>query len=268
VSAISLDQVTVELGGARILHAVSACVEEGEWVCLIGPNGAGKTTLLRAVAGLLPYGGSISLTGRDAAALGQRELSRQVAFVPQVPGMPAEMTVIDYVLLGRTPHIGYLGSEGRRDREAAGRALLRLDLADLVPRPLGSLSGGERQRAVLARALAQEAPLLLLDEPTTSLDVGRQQQALELVDALRRSEGLTVLSAMHDLTLAGQYAERLLLLARGELIARGTPGEVLTEELIAAHYAASVRILSPDGVGVAVVPARQAVQLELEASRR
>jgi iron complex transport system ATP-binding protein len=172
------------------------------------------------------------------------------------------------VLLGRTPHIGYLGSEGRRDREAAGRALLRLDLADLVPRPLGSLSGGERQRAVLARALAQEAPLLLLDEPTTSLDVGRQQQALELVDALRRSEGLTVLSAMHDLTLAGQYAERLLLLARAELVAGGAPGEVLTEELITAHYAASVRILGLGGGGMAVVPARQAAQPELEASRR
>jgi iron complex transport system ATP-binding protein len=257
VSAISLDDVTVELGGARVVHAVSASVEAGEWVCLIGPNGAGKTTLLRAVAGLLTYAGAISLAGRDAAILGRRELSREVAFVPQVPAMPAEMTVLDYVLLGRTPHIGYLGTEGRSDREAAARALVRLDLTDLARRPLGSLSGGERQRAVLARALAQEAPLLLLDEPTTSLDVGRQQQALELIDALRRAEGLTVLSAMHDLTLAGQYAERLLLLARAELVASGPPEEVLTEELIAAHYAASVRVLGLDGAGMAVVPARQ-----------
>jgi iron complex transport system ATP-binding protein len=268
VSAISLEEVTVEIGAAPILHAISASVEPSEWVCLIGPNGAGKTTLLRAVAGLLGYSGSISLSGRGVAALGRGELSRRVAFVPQVPVMPVDMTVIEYVLLGRTPHIGYLGSEGRRDRDAAGRALLRLDLAGLAWRPLGSLSGGERQRAVLARALAQEAPLLLLDEPTASLDVGRQQQALELVDALRRSEGLTVFSAMHDLTLAGQYAERLLLIAGGRLAASGTPGEVLTEELIAAHYAASVRILDLDGAGVAVVPARQAVERQPEASPR
>jgi cobalamin transport system ATP-binding protein len=271
VSAISLHQVSVELGGAPILRAVSASVEEGEWVCLIGPNGAGKTTLLRAVAGLVPYAGSISLGRKDAAALRRRELSRQAAFVPQIPVMPPEMTVIEYVLLGRTPHIGYLGTEGRRDRKAAGRALLRLDLADLAHRPLGSLSGGERQRAVLARALAQEAPLLLLDEPTSALDLGRQQQALELVDALRRGGGLTVLSAMHDLTLAGQYAERLLLLDGGELVASGVAGAVLSEELIAAHYRASVRVLDLGGSGLAVVPARQperAPGRELEASRR
>jgi iron complex transport system ATP-binding protein len=270
VSTVSLDEVTVELGGARIVDALSASVAAGEWVCLIGPNGAGKTTLLRAIAGLLPYAGSISLAGRDAGTLGRRELAREVAFVPQVPALPPEMTVIEYVLLGRTPHLGYLGTEGRRDRAAAERALLRLDLTELAFRPLGSLSGGERQRAVLARALAQETPLLLLDEPTAALDVGRQQQALELVDALRRDEGLTVLSAMHDLTLAGQYAERLLLLSRAQLVASGAPGEVLTEQLIAAHYAASVRILALGSAGVVVVPERSgehAAGCELEASR-
>jgi iron complex transport system ATP-binding protein len=270
VSAVSLHEVTVELGGTCVVDAFSASVAAGEWVCLIGPNGAGKTTVLRAVAGLLPYAGSISLAGRDVGMLRRRELASEVAFVPQVPEVPPEMAVLEYVLLGRTPHLGYLGAEGQRDRAAAERALVLLDLSVLAYRRLGSLSGGERQRAVLARALAQEARLLLLDEPTAALDVGRQQQALELVDTLRRTEGLTVLSAMHDLTLAGQYAERLVLLSRAQLVASGAPSEVLTAELIAAHYAASVRIVALGSAGVAVVPERRgdrAVRSELEASR-
>src|SRR5207247_6216369 len=138
--------------------------------------------------------------------------------VPQKPEIPSELTVAEYVLLGRTPHIGYLAGEGRADRLAAERAIERLALLPFVGRLLGSLSGGELQRVVLARALAQEAPVLALDEPTTALDLGRQQQVLELVDSLR-CDGPTVVSTMHDLTLAGQYAERLLLLDRGVVVA-------------------------------------------------
>ena len=156
-------------------------------------------------------------------------------------------SVREYVLLGRTPYIGYLASERRRDFEAADAAMARLDLGELARRRLSALSGGERQRVVLARALAQQAPLLLLDEPTTSLDVGRQQQVLEIVDELRASEGLTVLSAMHDLTLAGQYADRLLLLDRGRLVASGAAEDVLTrafERLTsAARGAREVRLM-------------------------
>jgi len=164
------------------------------------------------------------------------------------------MTVVEYVLLGRTPHVGYYGSETGRDRDALAAALSRLDLTELAGRRLVTLSGGERQRAVIARALAQEAPLLLLDEPTASLDVGRGQQALELVDELRRDRGLTVLSAMHDLTLAAQYADRLLLLDGGRVVAGGTAAEVLRPELIAKHYGAQVRVID-NGV-FAVVPSR------------
>jgi iron complex transport system ATP-binding protein len=252
--AIALAEVSIELGGARVVDSVSAVVEEGEWVALIGPNGAGKTTLLRAIAGLVPAQGRIEVAGEPAGALGRRRLARRVALVPQTPLMPPEMTVAEYVLLGRTPHLGYLGGEGRSDLEAADRALARLDLSRFAGRRLSTLSGGERQRAVLARALAQEAPLLLLDEPTSSLDIGRGQQALELVDALRRDGGLTVLSAMHDLTLAAQYADRLLLLDCGRLAAGGPPAEVLRPELIAEHYGAEVRVLVNGGV--AVVPSR------------
>jgi iron complex transport system ATP-binding protein len=221
-------------------------------VTLIGPNGAGKTTLLRAVAGLVGHRGRITIDGQELSQLGRREVARRVAVVPQVPLMPAGMTVHEYVLLGRTPYVSYVGRESRRDVTAAGQALGRLDLDELAGRELGTLSGGERQRAVLARALAQEAPLLLLDEPTSALDAGRQQEALELIDALRLDAGLTVLAAMHDLTLAGQYASRLLLLSNARIVAQGAPAEVLTEALIAEHYGARVRVLD----GLAVVPVR------------
>ena len=254
---IRVKDVSVTLGGAEVVSGISAAVEDGEWVAVIGPNGAGKSTLLRAVAGLVPYRGRIEVMGDDAAALGRRALARRVALVPQVPVMPDDMTVREYVLLGRTPHIAYLARERRSDLGASARALERLELGELAERRLDSLSGGERQRATLARALAQDAPVLLLDEPTSALDVGRQQQALELVDALRRGAGLTVLTAMHDLTLAAQYADRLLLLDGGRLVAGGGARTVLTRPLIAEHYGADVRVVEEPDSGLVVVPVRR-----------
>jgi iron complex transport system ATP-binding protein len=241
-----------------VVDRVSAEVADGEWVALIGPNGAGKTTLLRAIAGLVPYAGQIYIFDEDARALGRRERARRVALVPQVPLMPSELTVREYALLGRTPHLGYLASESRSDHVAAESALDRLDLASFAHRHLDSLSGGERQRVILARALAQDAPILLLDEPTAALDVGRQQQVLELVDGLRASGSLTVFSTMHDLTLAGQYADRLLLLDRGRLVAGGSAADVLTGALIGEHYGADVDVVATAESGlVAVVPVRR-----------
>ncbi len=257
MTALALDCVSVTLGGALVVDRVSAEVADGEWVALIGPNGAGKTTLLRAITGLVQYDGRITVLADDAGTLARKQLARRVALVPQVPLMPAHVTVREYVLLGRTPHLGYLGSEGRSDFAAAEAALERLDLTSFEHRRLGSLSGGERQRATLARALAQDAPILLLDEPTAALDVGRQQQVLEIVDGLRANGGLTVLSTMHDLTLAGQYADRLLLIDRGHLIAAGTAADVLTGALIAEHYGADVDVVETPGAGFAVVPVRR-----------
>ena len=251
MTALVVEKVTVELGGRPVVDSVSLAVEPGEWVTLIGPNGAGKTTLLRAVAALVGHRGRIALDGEELSKLGRRQVAQRVAIVPQSPLMPAGMSVREYVLLGRTPYVSYVGRESRRDHTAAAEALSRLDLDGLSDRQLATLSGGERQRAVLARALAQEASLLLLDEPTSALDAGRQQEALELIDALRLDAGLTVLAAMHDLTLAGLYASRLLLLSGGRIVAQGAPAEVLTEPLIAEHYGAKVRVL--DG---AVIPVR------------
>jgi iron complex transport system ATP-binding protein len=256
MTGIELRGVSVALDGRPVLRDLDLIVPGGSRVALIGPNGSGKTTLLRTVAGLLPHRGQVRIGDAPPGSLSRRELARRIALVPQTPAVPAGMTVGDYALLGRTPYIPYLATEGRRDLEIVARVLDHLDLGAFAGRRLDSLSGGERQRAVLARALAQQAPVLLLDEPTTGLDVGHQQQVLELVDTLRRDLDLTVVSAMHDLTLAGQFADQLVLLDGGRVAAAGPARQVLTERVIARHYAASVRVLEDPGGGIVVVPVR------------
>jgi iron complex transport system ATP-binding protein len=225
-------------------------------VGLIGPNGAGKTTLLRAVARLVDFSGSISIGGHSTHDLSRRRLSQLVAFLPQRPILPDGVSVADYVSIGRTPYIPYLGTESADDRAVVAEVLARLDLAKLANRHVGALSGGESQRAVLARALAQRAEVLLLDEPTSALDVGHQQQVLELIDELRFEQGLTVVSALHDLTLAGQFAERLVLLDRGVVVSEGTATTVLTEDGIRRHYDARVKVVEHPGAGLSVIPVR------------
>ena len=252
---IELRSAGVSRGGRPVLEDVTLTVREGGWTTLIGANGAGKSTLLLAVAGAVAHTGAVAVGGQDPRRTPAPKRARQIAIVWQNPLLPLDMTVEEYVMLGRTPHLGMLGRAGAHDRRAAAEALGRLDLGRLAARELGALSGGERQRATLARALAQEAPVLLLDEPTTALDVGRQQEALELVGELRAERGLTVLGAMHDLTLAGQYAERLALLDAGRLICHGPPAEVLTQELIGRHYRASVEVVEAGGT-VVVLPVR------------
>jgi iron complex transport system ATP-binding protein len=256
VTAIEATGLGVALDGVPILGDVSVAVAPGAWVSVIGPNGSGKTTLLRAVAGLVPSTGGLRVQDRPAEGLGRRALSRMVAYVPQRPVTPDGMTVTDYVLLGRTPYIAALGAESRRDLQVAASVMERLDLTALRDRALGTLSGGELQRAILARSLAQEAPVLLLDEPTSALDIGHGQQVLELIDSLRSEEGLAILSAMHDLTLAGQFADRLVLLAGGRVVADGPPAEVLTEARISQYYGADVRIVEDSVWGLVVAPAR------------
>ncbi|HUG64605.1 MAG TPA: ABC transporter ATP-binding protein [Gaiellaceae bacterium] len=253
---IELRGVTVELGERPVVDGVDAVVEHGEWLALIGPNGAGKTTLLRAIARLVPFAGEILLGKRPVTELSRGDLARIVAVVPQEPATPPWMTVAEYVLLGRTPHLGPLAKEGARDREAAARSLARLDLLPFAQRRLGTLSGGEKQRVVVARALAQEAPIVLLDEPLAALDIGHQQQALELLDGLREESGLTLVAAMHDLTLAAQYADRMLLLDAGRVVADGAPLDVLTEVTIAEHYGAAIDVV-PVGDRIAIVPRRR-----------
>jgi cob(I)alamin adenosyltransferase len=256
MSAVELRQVGVAYDGRPVVEDLDLDVPAGGWLALIGPNGAGKTTILRAIAGAVPHRGRITLEGDPVARLDSRTLGRRIAMVRQEPTMPPGMSVAQYVLLGRSAHFSYFGKDGIGDRRLVAETLERLSLSDLASRPLESLSGGERQRAAIARALAQQAPVLLVDEPTSALDVGRQQEILDLVDAARRERGLTVIAAMHDLTLAGQYADRIALVVAGHLVRCGPPAEVLTEAAIADNYRARVRVRAVGEVARAVVPDR------------
>lgn len=257
MSELSFAEVSVSYGKRDAVVGYSDTVMSGEWVGLIGPNGAGKSSLLRAVAGLTRHGGDIALDGRSLASMSDRERARCVAYVAQDPLIPDDMTTFDYVLLGRTPYVGYFGSPDRRDRRVVDDVLEQLRLGEFANRLLGALSGGERQRIVLARALAQQAPVLLLDEPTSALDIGHQQQALELVAELRRTGQLTIISALHDLTLAGTYTERLVMLHGGAVVARGGPADVLTAERLGEVYRVCVTVdVDPEDGAVIVVPRR------------
>jgi len=256
MTAIGFCDLTDSYNGTDAVVGFNDLLHSGEWLCLIGPNGAGKSSVLRAAAGLVPYTGSVAINQTEIPAASARWRAQHIAYVPQAPVIPTDMSVYEYVLLGRNPYINYFSSETSHDRDVIDRVLDRLDLVQFSARKLGTLSGGEVQRLVIARALAQEAPVLLLDEPTSALDIGHQQQALELVDGLRREQGLTIISAMHDLTLAGLYADRLVLMHEGHRVAEGTAKQVLKSETLAEFYGVSARVHhEPDGT-VVVIPQR------------
>jgi iron complex transport system ATP-binding protein len=243
-------------GGSVLLNGVDLDVDAGEWVGLIGPNGAGKTTMLHAITGIVDSSGLVTIDGNDLARTSPAQRARKIALVPQRPVIPPGMDAFTYVLLGRTPHLSYFAGESKHDVDFAAASMDELGIADLMDRDIATLSGGELQRVVLARALAQETEILLLDEPTSALDVGNQQQVLEVIHGLRDARGLTVLSAIHDLTLAAQFCDRLALLSEGNLVSSGTPSQVLTEETIRVHYDANVNVIWIDDQ-LAVIPTRQ-----------
>lgn len=256
MSRLELAEITVAYNGRKVVDGVSMQIEQRTWVALIGPNGAGKSTLLRAVASLVPYRGQVDIGGVSTAEMTRRRLSELVSFLPQRPVLPEGVTVTDYVAIGRTPYVPYWGTESAHDRDVMSGVLERLELTTLADRHVDTLSGGEAQRVVLARALAQQSEILLLDEPTAALDVGHQQQVMELIDELRFEQGLTVLSALHDLTLAGQYADRLVMMRDGVVVGDGTAESVLTEESIMQHYDARVRVVDMGTNGLIVTPLR------------
>ena len=259
MSSLELREVAVQYGRRQALAPFSDVVHSGEWLGLIGPNGAGKSSLLRAVVGLVEATGDVLVDGSSLALRHRRRRAALIAYVAQTPVMPDDMTGFEYVLLGRSPYVGYFGTESRQDKAMTADVLARLELGSFAGRRLGTLSGGERQRLVIARALAQEAPILLLDEPTSALDIGHQQQALDLLDGLRAESGLTLVAAMHDLTLAGQYSDRLALLHEGQCVSRGQAVDVLQAETLAEFYGVRVTVHhEPDGT-VVVIPRRDAL---------
>ncbi|MGW0023100.1 ABC transporter ATP-binding protein [Rhodococcus sp. NPDC003383] len=253
---VTCKSVSAKRGGVEVLHDIDLVVSAGTWVSLVGPNGSGKTTLLHSIAGLVAATGDITVAGVTPRKSGRRAVARAVALMPQRPIVPEGVTVRELIRLGRTAHIPRFGSEKPHDVEIVDRVIARLELEDFAPRSATELSGGELQRVVLARALAQQPDVLLLDEPTSALDIGHQQQVLDLVDSMRCEENLTVIAAMHDLTSAAQYGQRLVLLDRGRIVADGPPAEVLTADRIAQVYGARVEVLDRRD-GRAVLPLRE-----------
>ena len=233
-AALRLRSVTVRYGARTALQDLDLEVPRGQFLALAGPNGSGKTTLLRAILGFVPLGqGSVELFGDELPSLSVAERARRVAWVPQEETPRDDVPLFDYVLYGRYAHLGRLQGESSTDREAAIRALRAVDLEGRARDGVLSVSGGERQRAILARALVQEAPLVLLDEPTSHLDIAHQIDLLTRVRELSRDRGVTIVAAMHDLNLAARYSDRIVVLSRGRRVADGPASSVLSEELLA-----------------------------------
>lgn len=238
----------------RVLRGIDLRLDPGEVVALIGPNGAGKSTLLRVASGVLrPSAGQVLLAGHELATMSPRQVGRQLAVVPQDSISPAGMSVREMVGLGRTPHVRLMLGPGANDRAAVGHALRATGTIDLADRFVDELSGGERQRVLLARALAQEPRLLLLDEPTANLDLFHQVAMLDLVRRLARQTGVAAVAAVHDLQLAALYCDRVLLLHRGAIVSQGAPESVLTAPLLLSAFGQPVALSAHPTHGVPLV---------------
>jgi iron complex transport system ATP-binding protein len=240
--------VSYRRDGHMILSEAHLSVQPGELVGLIGPNGAGKTTLLKVIGGLWSGAkGEITLLDRPLARYSARDVARIIAQVPQITALDFPFSVRQVVLMGRNPHLGRFELETERDRRIAEQAMRRTKTLDLAERLIGTLSGGERQRVLIARALTQEARVLLLDEPTANLDIQHQIGILELVQGLIREDGLGAVAAVHDLELAARFCDRLVLMDRGAVLAEGTPEDVLSPDILRRAYAVDTRAY-PDPV--------------------
>ena len=241
---LKIQNLSVAYGARAVLKNISLDVKKGETLALLGPNGSGKSTLLRAISGILPaQNGTVSLSDRLISGLRPVERARFISVVPQNAPLPPAFTAWETVLLGRTPYINFLGQISAADEEIASRALQKVDMLALADRRMGELSGGEQQRVLLARALAQSTPVLLLDEPTTHLDLQHQMGLLELVHQLSVECELTIIIALHDLNLAARCADRVALLVDGQIHALGTPRQVLRPEVISGAYRWPVQVI-------------------------
>src|SRR5512140_2485821 len=241
---LSIERLNVAYQSHLVLKDLSLEVQSGEVLALIGPNGSGKSTLIRAASGVLPVqGGNVYVGGKALSQLSTMERARYLAVVPQARNMPPAFSVYESILLGRTPYLGWLGRAGEHDHERVRYALERTQMEPFADRMVGELSGGEQQRVLLARALAQDTPVLLLDEPTTHLDLQHQEGLIHLVRELALSRQLAVLMVLHDLNLASLYADRIGLLVDGQIEATGTPAEVLTEARLSDVYHVPVHII-------------------------
>lgn len=254
--SVNVDGLSVNAGSKVLVDNVTLEIGAGTWCTVVGPNGAGKTTLVEAIAGLRrPSSGSVSVSGRALSAMTERERARTIALVPQQPVIPSGMPVYDYVALGRVAYHGLFHPASAGDKRIVESVLERMSLGDFRHRDVSTLSGGERQRMVLGRALAQSTMVIVLDEPITGLDLRHQMDLLELLKSEVAECNLTIIATLHDLTLAGQFADRLVLLDRGEVVLDGPAAQVIRSDELASRYGMKLRVVDVDGADV-VVPVR------------
>ncbi len=244
MTELRAERLTLSYDTVPVISGLSLTLPRGKITALVGPNGSGKSTLLRGFARLLkPKGGAVYLDGQSILRLPTREVAKELGLLPQGPVAPAGLTVEDLAARGRYPHQSWLRQWSRADEEAVERALLATAMAELRDRPVDELSGGQRQRAWIAMALAQETEIMLLDEPTTFLDLAHQVEVLDLLQELNRNEGRTIVLVLHDLNQACRYADHLIALRGGRISAEGPPGEVVTEELVRAVFGLDCRVI-------------------------
>lgn len=256
MTTLKVTGLHVKLANKTVVDDFSISLSVGDWICVIGPNGAGKSSMLRALAGIVDSTGEMFINDKNLRNLNQKARACWIAYVAQDPVMPQGMSVFNYVMLGRTAHLNMLAAESAQDIEITNYVIDEIGLHDFVDRDVATLSGGERQRVAIARALAQASPIVLLDEPTTALDVGYQQDVLELIDRLRTEKKIGVISTMHDLTVSGLYPDQLMLLADGKTVEQGSAEKVLTSEIIRKHYGAAVEVIASTN-GPIVVPVKK-----------
>jgi iron complex transport system ATP-binding protein len=244
-------------GGTPVLSDLSLTIRSGEMAAVLGPNGAGKSTLLRLASGFLkPSSGGVYITGTSDGRAGRREIARRVAMVPQYSSIYLPYTVEELARLGRFPWRGLLGRWSGDDERAVSRALEVTGVSELTDRPVTELSGGEFQRAVIAKALAQEPELLLLDEPTAHLDIAYQMQIFEIIAGLNRDEGLTVLAVLHDINLAAAFFDRIVLIKEGNTYVDGSQAEAFTPENVSSAFDWPVKTMT-EGERRIIIPERR-----------
>jgi iron complex transport system ATP-binding protein len=253
-SRLHADSVTVGYGAEPVVRDLSLAIPDGKVTTIVGPNGCGKSTLLRTMARLLkPTSGTVMLDGEPITSIHTREIAKRMALLPQSPVAPEGLLVRDLVGRGRHPHQRWFAQWSEHDEDIVGQALALTDTAELGDRPLDQLSGGQRQRAWIAMTLAQDTDLMLLDEPTTYLDLAHQVEVLDLVSRLNRERGRTVAMVLHDLNLAARYSDLIVVMKDGVVVTQGTPAEVFTVQLLAAVFGLDAAVLEDPRTGLPIV---------------